>query len=368
MTSTFIDNRNADSAALEQLFDAPRLGIDTEFVRERTYYPRLCLVQLATTRHLLCVDPLTLEDTTPLTALLSAASSEKIIHSAGQDFEALLSAYETIPDPVFDTQIAASLLGFDEQISYAALVKQLLNVELAKTETRTDWCKRPLTSAQIAYAEDDVRYLLSLRDALADRLDQQNRLPWLAEEIATLRRGVIEPRDGNDLLHRVNGQRGTTSQQRAVIRELAVWREQRARTRDRPRKWILADESVLAIARKLPSTPQALANYPELAKLPPESVRTLLMAIETALASAPDTWPPSLESNPFSDSEKRQIRALQDRIQQLGTALQITPSRIASRRDIERLIHRHTDSPLLRGWRMELLADDLRQVITNPEY
>ncbi|MGF1545912.1 MAG: ribonuclease D [Thiotrichales bacterium] len=365
MTSKPRATLDSDPQFLERLIHAPHLAIDTEFVRERTYFPRLCLIQIATATELVCLDPLSLPDAAPLIALLRAAQCEKVIHSAGQDYEALLSTYATVPEPVFDTQIAASLLGYDEQISYAALVRQLLGVELAKSETRTDWCRRPLTPAQIAYAEDDVRYLLALRELLAEQLAQRGRLAWLAEDTAALQQSITAARNADDLLHRVGGQRGTTSAQRAVIRELAVWREHRARERDRPRKWILADETLVALARQSPRAPSDLAAYPELGTLPPDTLSALLNAIETARSSPTATWPISLEVNPFTDHEKRQIRAIQDRIQQLGKSLQLAPSRLASRRDIERLVKHPENSPLRRGWRLQVLGDELRRAMAD---
>ena len=171
---------------IEQISDASWLALDTEFMRESTYYPKLCLIQLATESVCACIDVLALEHIDGLLEIIDDQNRIKIFHSARQDLEVIYTNYKIIPKPLFDTQIAASALTANEQISYAELTEQTLGIKLAKTESRTNWSKRPLTSAQISYALDDVRYLGPVYLQLNEKLSKKQRRNWLQEECETL--------------------------------------------------------------------------------------------------------------------------------------------------------------------------------------
>ena len=168
-----------------QLETFAAIGLDTEFLRERTYRAELCLVQVSATRDASCVDPLALTDLEPLVRALTAQSTIKVMHASRQDIEVLLPVTGLVR-PVFDTQIAAALTGLPAQVGYAELVRRLIGQDLAKTHTRTDWSRRPLSPEQIEYALDDVRYLLPLKSLLEEQLQKLGRLQWLSEELATL--------------------------------------------------------------------------------------------------------------------------------------------------------------------------------------
>ncbi len=334
-----------------------RLAIDTEFVRERTYFAKPCLIQTADSDGITFIDAHRLPSLEALKPVLSNPACVKILHSAGQDFEVLHSALGLVPSPVFDTQIAAALLGFDDQTSYAALVKQLLDVDLAKTETRTDWCRRPLTAAQLDYAADDVRYLPALHDRLHARLAQMDRLAWLEEDVATLARSVAQPRTADDLLQRVGGQRGLDGLQRAVVRALAAWREAEARRRDLPRKWVLTDEVIVELARRATTTPNPLLDAPIDALARELDCDALAQVINSALDTPPEQRPAPMEATLLDGTQKRLLSRLQDIVHQQARQLGTTPARLASRKDLERLVRGERDLPQLRGWRRETIGD-----------
>jgi ribonuclease D len=219
------------AAALEdacaRLAGEPRVGLDTEFLRERTYHARLCLVQLAAPAQALCIDPLALPQLAPLAALLSRPGTLKVMHASRQDLEVLFPV-AGLTRPVFDTQIAAALAGFPAQVGYAELARRLLQRELSKSHTRTDWSRRPLSPEQIDYALDDVRYLLPLAAELESRLGALGRLGWLAEELAALEETRDFTVDPQEAWQRVRGLRGLDPARERLARALGAWRERRA--------------------------------------------------------------------------------------------------------------------------------------------
>ena len=223
-----------------RLARSPRIGLDTEFLRERTYRAELCLLQLSAPAEAVCIDPLALADLSPLAALLAAPGITKVMHASRQDLEVLLPV-AGLTRPVFDTQIAASLTGLPAQVGYADLVQRLLGHGLAKSHTRTDWSRRPLSAEQIEYALDDVRYLLPLAAALQEQLARLGRLEWLSEELAALddaRALTLEPEDA---WLRLKGLRELDPARERLARALAAWRERCALEHNRPRGWILSD-------------------------------------------------------------------------------------------------------------------------------
>ena len=229
MTST--DTPITDAAGLAGVASAlgahAAVGLDTEFMRERTYYAQLCLLQLAAPGVAVCVDTLAVTDLTPLRALAASPATTKIIHAARQDLEVLEPALGRVA-PLFDTQVAAALCGFPAQVGYADLVREILGVDLHKSQTRTDWSRRPLTDAQIDYALDDVRHLDALRQALLGRLAQLGREAWLAEEMAALAEEPLAT-EPDRAWERLKGIRELDEHRQRVARRLAAWREEIAR-------------------------------------------------------------------------------------------------------------------------------------------
>ena len=335
----------------------PRIGLDTEFLRERTYHARLCLVQLAAPDEAVCVDPLASAELAPLAALLAAPGTVKVMHASRQDLE-VLYPLAGLTRPVFDTQIAAALAGFPAQVGYAELARRLLGRELAKSHTRTDWSRRPLSPAQLEYALDDVRYLLPIATELEDSLARLGRLPWLQEELAALAEARDFSVDPEAAWQRLRGLRGLDPGRERLVRELAAWRERRALEHDRPRGWILEDGALREIVLRVPRTAAQLAAIPE---LPPGVVKhsgaELLACV--AAAAIPDPAP-RLPGRPQSDPQRNAlVRKLGGISQAVATELALVPEVLATRRELEQLADGRRDGALLRGWRRDVLGERL---------
>src|SRR5580704_6939803 len=283
------------AAALEELaahlMAEPRVGLDTEFLRERTYRAQLCLVQLSSSSTAACVDPLALAELRPLARVLTAPASVKVMHASRQDLEVLLPI-AGLTGPVFDTQIAAGLVGLPAQIGYAELVRRLLGHELAKSHTRTDWWRRPLWPEQIAYALDDVNYLLPLADQLQETLERLGRLDWLHEELAELGDEGALSVDPEQAWRRLKGLRDLDAGRVRLARSLAAWRERSAIEHNRPRGWILEEAVLREIVQQVPRSMQALEALPDMPLgLVKRRGAELLACIE---AAAIDDPPPAL--------------------------------------------------------------------------
>lgn len=292
MTFDYIDTPEALAALGAALAGSPWIALDTEFVRERTYYPQLALIQVADHRRVTCIDPLALESLEPLLAVLYDPEVTKVLHSARQDLEIFFHLRQAPPCPVFDTQRAAALLGQGEHIGYADLVKQLLGVELDKSQTRTDWHRRPLDPAQLAYAADDVRYLREVYQHQRAALEAAGLLERLAADCASLcdpRHYCLRPEDA---WRRVKGHRQLRGVQLAVLRALAAWREEQAVATDRPRRWIVGDDVLLTLARRLPEDRPRLRAVPGLAAATLKRYGdTLLELIAAARREPAEDWP-----------------------------------------------------------------------------
>jgi ribonuclease D len=349
------------AAALEPLVTRlaaqPRIGLDTEFLRERTYRAQLCLLQLSTPEESVCVDPLALEDLAPLAQVLGAAAVQKVMHASRQDLEVLLPAVG-MTRPVFDTQIAASLTGLPAQVGYAELVRRLLGKELPKSHTRTDWSRRPLSPEQLEYALDDVRYLLPLADALAEQLARLGRSAWLDEELALLadsRTLVIEPEDA---WLRLKGLQGLDPSRVRLVQSLAAWRERQAVQHNRPRGWILDDAVLRELVLQVPRTQEALGAVPD---MPPGLAKRrgeeLLECIRDADVPEP---PPPLAGRARPDPLKAAlVKKLGAISQAVARELNLAPEVLATRRDLEQLADGRRDGTPLRGWRAQVLGERL---------
>ncbi|HYM43937.1 MAG TPA: ribonuclease D [Steroidobacteraceae bacterium] len=344
-----------DSCA--RLAGEARIGLDTEFLRERTYHARLCLVQLSAPADALCIDPLALQQLAPLAAVLSSPGTVKVMHASRQDLEVLFPV-AGLTRPVFDTQIAAALAGFPAQVGYAELVRRVLQRELPKSHTRTDWSRRPLSPEQIDYALDDVRYLLPLAAELESRLVALGRLGWLTEELAALEQTRDFAVDPEEAWQRVRGLRGLDPARERLARQLGAWRERRAREHDRPRGWILEDNALREIVLRVPRTTAELAAISD---LPPGVVKHSAAELLACVAAArvPDPAPPA-PSRPQSDPQRNAlVKKLSAVSQAVASELGLVPEVLAPRRELELLADGRRDGAVLRGWRREVLGERL---------
>ncbi|HZF10870.1 MAG TPA: ribonuclease D [Thermoanaerobaculia bacterium] len=364
---TEIASDAALAAAVRGWEGASALALDTEFVRERTFFPRLGLIQAADDRTAYLVDPLALSTLAPFAAVLTAPGTLKVLHSASEDLEVFTRSLGAVPTPLFDTQIAATLAGVGASLGYQKLVAAVLGVELGKGETRTDWLARPLSAAQTAYAAEDVAYLLPVYERLRADLLARGRLAWALEDSAALLTGLTRlDEDPGAAYLRIRGAGRLDRRQLGVLQTLAAWRDQEARRRDLPRSFVLREDLLLALATRRPKTAGELKRLPSFdARQAARDSATWLSLIEEALARPESALPPPLERLPFTPA----VRQLEDRLRQLvaerATALEIPPEVLASRRNLGSLLRSALVDPEprlpreLSGWRREVIGETL---------
>jgi ribonuclease D len=331
------------------------IGLDTEFLRERTYRAELCLAQVSAGSDAHCVDPLALTDLRPLTPALTAQGTIKVMHASRQDIEVLLPVTGLVR-PVFDTQIAAALTGLPAQVGYAELVRRLLGHELAKSHTRTDWSRRPLSPEQIEYALDDVRYLLPLKSLLEEQLQKLGRLEWLTEELAALDDARSFSTEPEQAWQRIKGLRGLDEERLRLAQQLAAWRERRAIERNRPRGWILDDAALREIVLQVPRSTQALTAIAEVpAGVVKHCGEELLACVRAADIADPA---PALQSRARPDPQKTAlVKKLAALNQAIAAELGLSPEILATRRDLEQLADGRQDVAVLKGWRRAVIGD-----------
>lgn len=345
------------SELAERLRSFEDIGLDTEFLRERTYRAELCLVQLSSPGDATCVDPLAIEDLSPLALTLTASSVTKVMHASRQDVEVLFPISGLVR-PLFDTQVAAALAGMPAQIGYAELVRRLLGTELAKSHTRTDWTRRPLSPEQIQYALDDVRFLLPLKSELEERLDRLGRLTWLAEELRALEDSRSFAAEPEEAWLRVKGLRSLDPARERLARNLAAWRERRAIEKNRPRGWILDDAALRDVVLQVPRSMEQLAAIPEFpAGVLRHCGEELLECIRAAQVPHP---PPPINTRSRPDPSKAAlVRKLGLLNQSVAAELGLSPEVLATRRDLEQLADGRRDVGVLRGWRRDVVGERL---------
>ena len=354
-TTEYIDTPDGATRLAESLAGVDYLAIDTEFVRERTYFPRPCLLQIGHGERTACIDLIAEGVADRLRNLLFDPAITKVLHSARQDMEVFHRLWGALPAPIFDTQIAGALTGLPEQCGYAGAVETLLGVKLEKGHARTDWSRRPLSDAQIRYAADDVRYLVPLYDRLREELAKRGRTDWPRREFDALSQlSLFEPQP-EGAWRRVKYGRQLEGTGLARLRALAAWRERVAIDRDRPRRWILSDDALIGLARANPTTARAVDQLPE---VPPAVGRRYAGEIANVLADlgddaeAPDTGPDWR----MSKSDTALARKLAKLVDRCAEDNDVAASAIAPRADLKKLVMGEREIPVLSGWRRELVG------------
>lgn len=361
---SIVDTPEALNSACNALSGTPWLALDTEFVRERTYYPMLCLVQVASPEHIFCVDALKLPDLNQLSELVYDTSILKVLHAARQDLEIFYLLRGEVPAPLFDTQIAASLVGLGEQLGYAQLVQIILDVSIDKTHTRADWSRRPLDDAELRYAANDVRYLGEIYQWLWQELSTSGRLQWLHEEMLGLQEPALYSVEPDNAWRRVKGAERLAADEKMRAKALAAWRESEARQRDLPRFWVLRDNVLLEIARRCPLDADALAAVPGIPRgLVKKHANRLLTLLDQKLLT------PALDASARDHRSGRHQASLVDAalvvVRRIAKEQQISPSVLASRKQVKELFRDPQSSPLSRGWRKALMGDELSQMVSE---
>jgi ribonuclease D len=357
-SSPLIDTPAALEDLVAHLSRETVLGMDTEFLRERTYRAELCLLQVTGPAGPVCIDPIALVELSPLSSLAGDAGTQKILHSGRQDLEVLWPVIGRI-QPVFDTQIAAALAGFAAQIGYADLVRRLLDIELPKGQTRTDWSRRPLSAEQVVYALDDVRYLKPLHDQLTEQLDRLGRTAWLQEDLLKLTDPVGLLPDPSRAWQRFKGVSNLDPGRQRLLAALAEWRERRAIAKNRPRGWILDDALIKEITETVPRDIDALSKInamPEgVIKHSGEELCALILAAE--IEHPPPPLPKRARPDPAILQE---VKRLTQTLKQLASDLDIASEVLATRKELEALASGRPVADVFGGWRKELLADVLK--------
>lgn len=360
MTFLYIDTDNALKETCKQLEESEFLALDTEFIRERTYFSQLCLIQIANENTVACLDPLAINNLSPLRDLLFSESITKVMHATHQDMEIFFKLWDALPEPVYDTQVAATLLGMGESIGYASLVKKMLNVDLDKSHTRTDWSQRPLSSKQLEYAADDVRYLAQLYPIQKQKLQSLGRLEWLKDDFSALCRPDRYQTKPDDAWRKVKGIKKLKRKQLAILQQLAAWREQEAVKQDKPRRRIISDEAVIDLSRLQPDSISELSSYRGInGKTLKSDGESLIKLIKSALALPPEEWPELSIRHPLSTDDDALVDALAALLKLISADVKITASSIATRRDLENLVRGDRDLDLLKGWRHQHAGQQL---------
>ncbi len=359
-TPVLVQQQPTLEQACKDLAQHSELALDTEFVRTNTYYPKLGLIQLSTGEFTVCVDPLAGLDLNPLWEVLFDPGRLMIVHAAKQDLEVLLLTAEGIPRSLIDTQIEAGLLGHAAQVGYATLAKTLLDVGISKSQTRTDWSKRPLSEAQLHYAAEDVEHLSTMHQRLRKQLLESSRYEWACEDSAALIDPAQYVQDPAEAWQRVRRIQYLPAAEQARARRLAAWRERQAMRLNRPRQWILSDRALMAIAGKGPVNRDELAGC---ADLPAGVVRKRGEALLEQVALADR----ELASGKLQIEQKQRLPSKEPALvnQLVGIVrahserLNIPAEILASRREISAIARGKRDGRVLSGWRLEVFGNEL---------
>ena len=356
----WVDQDHQLAEIVDELVTVPAFGVDTEFHREKTYFPQLALVQLSWNDQKALVDPLAL-DLSPFARALEGPATV-IMHAASQDLEVLYRACDVLPRDLFDTQLAAGFVGHSLP-SLSALVERFFGVHLPKGDRLTDWLRRPLNDDQRSYAASDVEYLIGLRDLLTAQLTERGRLEWALDECRALRSKGQVIREPGDAWLRIKEARSLKGETAAVARSLAAWRERRAAELDQPVRFILSDLAVVGIAQRRPKVAGDLARIRGVDERHAKGQigQAILEAVEAGRGQeAPRPAGPAHEL----DRKYRPAVALVAAwVSQLSRDLEIETSLVATRSDIEGLLAGDPDARLTRGWRADLVGERIRRLV-----
>lgn len=358
MTQHLIDTQQEIDALCPRLAGQPAIGVDTEFLRVNTYYPKLALVQVSTADEVYCIDPLVpglrLDE---LWAIMTDADVVKVVHAARQDIEVLLHTAGFIPGPLFDTQVAAGLLGHGEQVGYAGLVESEFGVNLPKGAQRTDWTRRPLSSEQLGYAANDVRYLLPLYEKMRDALVSAGRRDWALEDCERLRTPALYELDPEQAFRRVGRGARLSPDAQHLLKSLCAWRERTARDRNLPRSWVVDDQALVDIAAAAPRSKDELAAVTGLrARAVAAYGDKLIDCVDQAQRGETALWS---RQESLTPEEKARKSALVKMVQQRAAALGIAESVLITRAEITRVARGAAPEEVVTGWRWSEIGRQL---------
>lgn len=362
----YIDNADGLKSLCSELAQGDWITLDTEFLREKTYRPKLCLVQLGNADTIACVDPLAIDDLSPLYDLLANPSITKVLHAATQDLEIFYQAMGQVPAPIFDTQIAASLLGHGDQVGYGKLVELVCKTQLDKSQSRTDWSRRPLSDKQISYAADDVRYLRDVYHQFKTELEQLDRLAWLQPEFDALTsKDKYEP-NLDEVWKRVKQHNRLKGVQLMVLKKLAQWREEKAVEKNKPRKWMASDDLLIDLSRTLPSSVDELHS---LRSADPGFIKHrgnfIIKLIAEAKATPKEQWPKLKSFAKLNANQDAMVEYLMAAAKLKAHEHQITLGSVTSRKELEKLVCGDDNVGVMKSWRHKLMGEDLKKLLLS---
>lgn len=362
MKSLWVDGRDALEAVVDELVSVERYAIDTEFHREKTYYPQLALVQVSWQDRIALIDPLAVD--TRRLARLFESDALAVVHAAQQDLEVLKHSCGVAPRRIFDTQLSAGFLGYSTP-SLSSLVQSELKVALPKADRLTDWLRRPLSEAQVKYAASDVEYLLRLHDRLDARLSAQGRQEWAKQACEELRNRPNGPPDPTVAWLRIKELRALHGRSRGVAQSLAEWRERKAMAADIPPRRVLSDMTLLAISQKVPETEAELmqARGAEIRQINGSMARELLDAVRQGVTR--DQPIPVNDSDDVERDLRPAVTLISAWVSELARQHHIDVALLATRSDITALLRDHPEARLAQGWRAHIVGDDIKRIVSG---
>lgn len=365
-THVWVDNDDAFEEFLDVALSHDTYHLDTEFHRERTYFPQLALVQVEVAGQVYIIDPLDL-DTSWMTELFES-DSLCVLHAAQQDMDVLAQSVGAIPSRIYDTQIAASFLGYS-QPSLASLLQSFLKVTVAKNDRLSDWLQRPLTNDQLSYAASDVRYLPQLHQMISERLESMGRTAWAEESFEELRTRPTGPGDVSQAWLRIKDVRSLRGRSRWVARSVAAWRETRAMSMDLPPRHVLSDIAILGLAQRPPRTRQEMAKVRgvDSRHLSGRHGDDLWDSVQKGLADAEsgELHFPASDSDEIDKSMRSAVTLVSAWITELARQSQLDPALLGTRRDILELLSKSPSARLGQGWRADIVGRDIEDLVNG---
>ena len=332
------------------------VSVDTEFLREKTYNAKLCLLQLGIAQDQYCIDVLKLDQLQSICDLFCATNVVKLFHAARQDMEVILQTFGVLPKPIFDTQLAAAFCGADMQLGYGALVEEVTGVTLPKTQSRTDWTRRPLTEEQIKYAGEDVAYLERLYDHSVEQLEIQDKRAWFDAEIESYYDESLYIIDPETAFKRLSGGMLKIKHQH-LLKSLANWREAMAQKRDIPRTWVMRDDKLYELAQSGAKTEQEIIDIGAFGRRSANRLaKQALQVIKETEVGVDKIW---RKVEPLNKADKAKCTSLMKQLAAMAEKYNIAQALLGTRKDIEALYRNRQSKKLLRQWRQPLVGEPL---------
>tara|TARA_B100000959_G_scaffold287601_1_gene374875 strand:- start:15702 stop:16775 length:1074 start_codon:yes stop_codon:yes gene_type:complete len=343
---------------INDIKDQACIAVDTEFARVSSYYPKLCLVQIATPSLIACIDCLSDIDLSGLWKVIFDKKIEKIMHSCSQDIEIFFLNNHDIPENIFDTQIAAAFIGHSSQVGFKELLEKELNVVIEKSQTRSDWSKRPLAEAQLEYAFDDVEDLIELASSIKGKLVELDRIEWVMEECNDLVHKRIGLMDTSEIWKKTKGINKLKNAPRHLAVLLSKWREEKAAEKDIPRKWLMNDQEIIAIAKCENLSMDALQQFISSNRLNKDEIFELYHCLK-------NTEEDALSSNQHKKRKKikdEDLKVVSDYLESRSIELGINKDILGSKKDMAKFIAER-GGKLNKGWRKKLMFQDLEDLL-----